>query len=256
MGDGGSPRAPDAVCDGGDLDCGSGLLLIIREAMAPLAAGGRLEVRSREGSVREDLPAWCRLVGHALESALPAAGGYTHFLVVKGGAAASTGAPPPAADDLARDLEQARRFSWNARVKWSAGMAATSYVRNHAVAVGQPASFDTSDAAPSAVELLLSALGGCLAVGFQWRASRRSIEVHRLEVSLRARANDILVYLGSVPTGGAAHPGLASIEGSLYVDCDAEEETVEELFAETLARSPVAQTLLRGVPLAITAKRA
>jgi hypothetical protein len=26
---------PDATCDGGDLDCGSGLLLIIRNAMNP-----------------------------------------------------------------------------------------------------------------------------------------------------------------------------------------------------------------------------
>jgi hypothetical protein len=48
---------PDAVCDGGDLDCGSGLLLIIREAMQPLPSGGLLEVRSREISVKEDLPA-------------------------------------------------------------------------------------------------------------------------------------------------------------------------------------------------------
>ena len=43
---------PDAVCDGGDLDCGSGLLLIIRDAMSPLPAGGVLEVESAlEGSV-------------------------------------------------------------------------------------------------------------------------------------------------------------------------------------------------------------
>ena len=28
-----------AVCDGGDLDCGSGLLLIIKKAMDPLLGG-------------------------------------------------------------------------------------------------------------------------------------------------------------------------------------------------------------------------
>ena len=67
---------PDAVCDGGDLDCGSGLLLIIRNAMAPLAAGGVLEVRSRERSVREDLPAWCRMVGHGLLGLHDGGGGY------------------------------------------------------------------------------------------------------------------------------------------------------------------------------------
>ncbi len=32
--------APDAMCDGGDLDCGSGLLLIIRNAMTPVLPGG------------------------------------------------------------------------------------------------------------------------------------------------------------------------------------------------------------------------
>ena len=48
---------PDAMCDGGDLDCGSGLLLIIRHAMEPLPSSAVLEVRSREISVKEDLPA-------------------------------------------------------------------------------------------------------------------------------------------------------------------------------------------------------
>ena len=62
----GAHPLPDAVCDGGDLDCGSGLLLIIRNAMAPLPGGGVLEVKSREISVKEDLPAWCRMVGHTL----------------------------------------------------------------------------------------------------------------------------------------------------------------------------------------------
>src|SRR5688572_6829908 len=52
---------PDAVCEGGNLDCGSGLLLLIRKAMNEVAPGGVLEIRSTEISVREDLPAWCRM---------------------------------------------------------------------------------------------------------------------------------------------------------------------------------------------------
>lgn len=245
-------RAPDAICEGGDLDCGSGLLLIIREAMAPLPPRGLLEVRSRESSVKEDLPAWCRLVGHELAEVVAREGGSTAYRIVKGGAAdRATSAEAP----LAADLEQARRFTWSARVRWTAGMQATSYVRNHAVAVGQPASFDTADPAPSAIELLLSALGGCLAVGLQWRASRQGIAVRQLEVSLKARSTDILVFLG-LAEASAAHPGLAAIEGSLYADCDCDEEQLQALFADTVARSPVAQTLLRGVPLQVTAKLA
>ena len=55
---------PDRVFEGGDLDCGSGLVLLIREHMLQVPTGGILEMRSREPSVRSDLPPWCRMVGH------------------------------------------------------------------------------------------------------------------------------------------------------------------------------------------------
>ncbi|MCI0409442.1 MAG: osmotically inducible protein OsmC, partial [Acidobacteria bacterium] len=157
----------DAVCDGGDLDCGSGLLLIIRNAMQPLPAGGVLELRSREVSVKEDLPAWCRLVGHTLLAMAPAEGRVLRYFVQKKGAD----------DALRADLERARSFAWVTRVRWTGEMQARAFIRNHSFAVGQPASFETQDPAPSAVEYLLAALGGCLVVGFQWRASQRGIDI-------------------------------------------------------------------------------
>src|SRR5690606_13188262 len=126
------PPAADATCDGGDLDCGSGLLLIIRSAMAPLPPGGVLLVKSREASVREDLPAWCRMVGHTLCAEQDADGGYRHYWLRK------------KADDsaLGKDLQAAREHVWQTRVRWAGGMLAKAGVRNHALAVGQPASFD------------------------------------------------------------------------------------------------------------------
>lgn len=234
---------PDAVCDGGDLDCGSGLLLIIRNALGPVAPGGVLEVRSREVSVKEDLPAWCRMVGHAIvDTAAGEHGSTSYFLRKKGGD-----------EELAADVEQARAFRWKVRARWTDGMRATAYARNHAIEVGQPASFDTDDAAPSAVELLLSALAGCLAVGFRWRATARGLEVRNLEVAVTAGADNVLVFLGLEDEG---HPGLAAVEGRLYVDCDGADDAVEAIWAETLARSPVAQSLLRTVPLDLELRRA
>jgi TusA-related sulfurtransferase/uncharacterized OsmC-like protein len=225
---------PDATCDGGDLDCGSGLLLIIRDAMTPLPAGGVLEVRSREISVKEDLPAWCRLVGHTLVAVQPGDGTYTHYYVRK----------QQADGAFKTDIDKARSFVWSARVRWTEGMQARAFIRNHSFNVGQPASFDTQDIAPSAVEYVLAALGGCLAVGFQWRASRSGLEVRNLEISLQAQADNILVFLGLEEEG---HPGLKTIQGRLYVDVDGDEEVLQDLWQETLRRSPVAQSLLRGV---------
>ena len=62
------PHAADVGFDGGDLDCGNGLLLLIRKHIDPLPRGGLLEIRSTEISVDEDLPAWCRLTGNELIS--------------------------------------------------------------------------------------------------------------------------------------------------------------------------------------------
>ena len=47
----------DVGFDGGDLDCGNGLLLLIRQNIDPLSPGQLLEIRSTEISVDEDLPA-------------------------------------------------------------------------------------------------------------------------------------------------------------------------------------------------------
>ncbi|MDE2669945.1 MAG: 5-methyltetrahydropteroyltriglutamate--homocysteine methyltransferase [Chloroflexota bacterium] len=87
------PFAPDASFDGGDLDCGGGLLLLIRRHIDPLAAGGLLEIRSTEPTVEIELPAWCRMTGNELVS-WTKAGDQRSYLVSKGPLVARTEAPP------------------------------------------------------------------------------------------------------------------------------------------------------------------
>lgn len=228
----------DAVCDGGDLDCGSGLLLIIRSAMAPLAPGGVLEVRSRESSVREDLPAWCRLVGHDLLGVRAGDGAEARYRIRKQGADA----------DLDQHLQQARDHVWQVRARWGGGMQSKVAARNHALAVGQPASFDTEDPAPSALEHLLAAVAGALCSGLQWRLQRQGHAVRNLEVVARGRAADILVFLGVHADG---NPGLHSLECTIYLDADADADQVDATLQDTLRRCPVWNTITRSVPATV-----
>lgn len=79
----GHPWPPTVRLDGGSLDCGSGLLLLIRKHIDPLHAGELLEVISSEPSVREDLPAWSRLTGNELVSMIRIDGA-TSFLISRG----------------------------------------------------------------------------------------------------------------------------------------------------------------------------
>jgi 5-methyltetrahydropteroyltriglutamate--homocysteine methyltransferase len=77
------PHKPHDSFDGGDLDCGNGLLLLIRKHIDPLTPGQLLEILSTESSVVEDLPAWCRLTKNDLVSHIRH-GKQNSFLVSKG----------------------------------------------------------------------------------------------------------------------------------------------------------------------------
>jgi 5-methyltetrahydropteroyltriglutamate--homocysteine methyltransferase len=82
--DGQHAQRPDSSFDGGDLDCGSGLLLLIRRHIDPLTPGKTLEILSTDTTVEVDLPAWCRMTGNDLLSLERRGGGQNSFLVRKG----------------------------------------------------------------------------------------------------------------------------------------------------------------------------
>lgn len=77
------PFTPHLSFDGGDLDCGSGLLLKIRTHIDRLESGQLLEILSTDLSVEEDLPAWCRLTKNELVS-FKRQGSQRSFLIAKG----------------------------------------------------------------------------------------------------------------------------------------------------------------------------
>src|SRR5699024_3583356 len=77
------PYPPKDSFDGGDLDCGNGLLLLIRKHIDPLAPGELLEIVSRDSSVEVDLPSWCNLTKNELIN-VHTEPGFWRFLVSKG----------------------------------------------------------------------------------------------------------------------------------------------------------------------------
>ena len=85
-------HTPDLSFDGGNLDCGSGLLLLIRRHIDPMERGGLLEILSTDSTVEVELPAWCRLTSNELVS-WTRVGGQRSFLVCKGTLAERAPAP-------------------------------------------------------------------------------------------------------------------------------------------------------------------
>ncbi len=86
---------PHVSFDGGDLDCGGGLLLLIRRHIDPLEPGGLLEILSTDSTVEVELPAWCRLTKNEMLS-WTKSGRQRSYLVSKGPFTRPAPAPAPA----------------------------------------------------------------------------------------------------------------------------------------------------------------
>lgn len=228
---------PKAVCDGGDLDCGSGLLLIIKKAMDPLQDGEILEVRSRERTVDDDLPAWCRMVAHEFLGSKPG-DNTTRYFIRKGSVQ----------NELEKDLEAAKGYKWNVRVLAEQGLFVKVHSRNHTFIAGQPADFSDKVDAPSAIDYFLGALASDLTVGFKAQASRRNMEIDQMELTLKAGLENVLYHLELENEGS---PKIKRIEGKFYVSAPHSDEDLQNLWKSTLDRSPVYQTLKQSIEIDI-----
>lgn len=226
---------PARTFDGGDLDCGSGLALLIREHMLAVPQGEVLEVKSREPTVRDDLPPWCQLTGHEYLGALEAQDGTRYF--VRRGAQEDR--------ELAEDKARAREYEWRARARSTGAMRSTVYCRNFSFDVGQPASFEEQDRHPSAVEYLLGALAGALATGFRTETARDGLEVDDIEISVRGKLDNVLALLG-IEEGD---PAVARIELKCFASTFDDEAKVRAAWQRTVERSPLAATLGKAVEI-------
>lgn len=235
-----SELKPDHVFDGGDLDCGSGLVLLIRENMLRVPNGGVLEMRSREPTVEGDLPPWCRMVGHTYLGLLPGEGCTRYF--VRRGAKEAAAAEERA---LADDKERAKSYEWRLRVRSSGTLKSTVYCRNNSFVVGQPASFEEKDEQPCAVEYLLGALAADLSTGFTTACAQARLEVDDIEISIQGHLGNVLAHLGLEE----GDPSFAGIRLKCFASTMDDEKRVREVWEETTARSPLLRTLQRATEM-------
>jgi len=233
---------PDHMFDGGDLDCGSGLILLIREHMLAVPAGGVLEMRSVEATVGDDLPPWCRMVGHDYLGQLPGTAPRQARYFVRKATGESAAAEEQALQD---DKDRASQYEWRLRARAAGHLATSIYCRNFQWTLGQPASFEEKDAHPSAVESLLGALAADLATAFSTACTRASLDVDDVELSVRGSLHDVMAHLGL----SDGDPSFARIEVKLFASTFDDADTVRQVWQDVVARSPLARTLDKATEL-------
>lgn len=234
------PYIADVIFDGGDLDCGSGLILLIRDNMIKTPLDGILEMRSREPSVAADLPPWCRMAGHEY---LGKEDGdkYTRYFIRRGKAVNEE------EQAFKKDLDQAKDYEWRLRTRSSGHLKSTVYARNFSFDVGQPASFEEQDKHPCAVEYVFGALAGSLATAFNTECAKENLEVDDIEISLSGSLHNILAHIG-IEDGD---PSIGKIDIKCFASTFEDEEKVKAVWQRTVERSPIAATLSKAVELNI-----
>lgn len=229
---------PDGVFDGGDMDCGSGLILLIRENMLKIPEKGILEMRSREPTVADDLPPWCRMSGHRYLGKLEM-DGYGRYFVEKGNILETE------KEDFEKDKEAAVQYEWRLRSIATGHLQSSVYVRNFSFNIGQAASFEEKDTHPSALEYLFGALAGSLSTGFATECAKQNLEVDDIEISLTGTLHNVLAHMGLED----GDPSIKKIELKCFASTFDDEKKVTSAWQETVDRSPIAATLKKAVNL-------
>lgn len=231
---------PDHVFHGGDLDCGSGLILLIRQNIQQVPAGGVLEIRSAEPTVAGDLPPWCRMTGHEYLHTVEESPGLWRHFVRRGGDVAAQ------AEALEKDRQQAQNYEWRVRARLVGSQEAAVFARNLTWKLGQPASFEEKDDHPSAIEAALGALAGELVNSFATTCAQRGCGIDELEATAKGRLHSVLAHLG-IESGD---PSLATVDITVFVTSPAPGDTLRSIFAEVLTRAPLYGTLKKAAQVA------
>jgi uncharacterized OsmC-like protein len=141
-----------------------------------------------------------------------------------------------------RDLESGRA-PFSARVRWLGGYQTESELGAHQPVKGdEPEALAGTDTGPTPEEMLLGAVGQCLAVGYAGAAASRGIKIESLEIDVRGKVNLSAAY--GVQEG---HPGFDRIDVDVHLDAGAEPEELEDLHKKVVERAPIPNTVARPV---------
>ncbi len=129
-------------------------------------------------------------------------------------------------------------------VQWTGlGVSSDAVSGTHTVRIDEPPELGGENTGPNPVELVLSALGGCLVVLLAAFAPHHGVELKGASVSVEGDL-DPDGFLGRADV----RPGFSEIRYHLHVESPSPEEKVQALIEHARSACPVQDTL-SGVPV-------
>ncbi|WP_027173139.1 OsmC family protein [Methylobacterium sp. 10] len=127
-----------------------------------------------------------------------------------------------------------------------------SYVGNHQpVVVDEPLHLFGEDTAPAPGEIVLSALGGCLAVGITAVATWRQVRLSRLELHIEGDIGNPAAWGAGGAEKKPEEMGFQAIRVAVTIEGDATREELDEIVRHANVYSPVANSMRNPIPFDI-----
>ena len=128
-----------------------------------------------------------------------------------------------------------------------------NYVEGHTpVVVDEPLHLFGQNTAPAPGEIVLSALGGCLAVGITAVATYRQVRLSKLELWLEGDIGNTAAWGAGGADRQPQDMGFKQVRVRVNVEGDAPREVLNQIVEHANYFSPVANTLRNPVPLTVT----
>lgn len=127
-----------------------------------------------------------------------------------------------------------------------------SHVGHHApVVVDEPPHLFGQDTAPAPGEVVLAALGGCLAVGITAVATWKQVPLRKLELFLEGDIGNPAAWGAGGAEMAPPQMGFQAIRVKVLVEGDAPREVLDEIVAHANLYSPVANSMRNPIPFEI-----
>jgi uncharacterized OsmC-like protein len=127
-----------------------------------------------------------------------------------------------------------------------------SYVGDHKpVVVDEPLHLFGENTAPAPGEIVLSALGGCLAVGITAVATHRQVKLSRLEVKIEGDIGNAAAWGAGGAEMQPAQMGFQHLRVKVLVEGDASRAELDDIVRHANRFSPVANTMRNPIALDI-----
>lgn len=128
---------------------------------------------------------------------------------------------------------------------YGAGAEDTGRQQPHVHDIDEPPVLLGEDRGANPVEYLLAGLSGCVTTTFIAYAAAQGVKIDELRTELEGDI-DVRGFLGIT---GSVRPGYKEIRVKFHVKSDAPREKLEELVRLAERRSPVSDSVRKGVPI-------